>query len=339
MPGFLTLSKADQKTAIEQAAAQKGWAAASVEKDFWVCWTLDRLFAMPLLQGHLTFKGGTSLSKAWGLIDRFSEDIDLTIDREALGFGGEHGPEQAASNKQKNKRLKALRQACADFVQNILLPELAEQIKQQLGADGWSLTLDKNDPDGQTLLFEYPTQYAAGVARYIRPVVKIEFGARSDPWPVRECLVKSVIAEAFSQLDFEPSIAVRALAPERTFWEKVMLLHEEASRPAGKPLKPRMARHYYDLFRLIEAGVGKTAAEDTELFRQVLEHRSVFFAQSWIDYRALNPGLLAFLPSLEQEENWREDFVAMQAEMFSTEPPAFEQVLSSIKEFQDSRLK
>jgi hypothetical protein len=132
---------------------------------------------------------------------------------------------------------------------------------------------------------------------------------------------------------------VRALAPERTFWEKIMLLHEEVSRPAGKPLKPRMARHYYDLFRLIEAGVGNTAAEDTELFRQVLEHRSVFFAQSWIDYRALKPGMLAFLPSPDQEENWRKDFVAMQGEMFSVEPPAFEQVLSLIQEFQDSRLK
>lgn len=118
-----------------------------------------------------------------------------------------------------------------------------------------------------------------------------------------------------------------------------MLLHEEVSRPAGKPLKPRMARHYYDLFRLIEAGVGNTAAEDTELFRQVLEHRSVFFAQSWIDYRALKPGMLAFLPSPDQEENWRKDFVAMQGEMFSVEPPAFEQVLSLIQEFQDSRLK
>lgn len=245
MPAFLTLSKADQKTAIEQAAAHKGWAAASVEKDFWVCWTLEKLFTTPLLQGRLTFKGGTSLSKAWKLIDRFSEDIDLTIDREALGFGGEHSPEQAASNKQKNKRLKDLRQACANFVQKALLSELVEQVT----------------------------------------------------------------------------------------------LHEEAARPVDKPLKPRMARHYYDLFRLIEAGVGKAAAEDLGLFKQVLAHRSVFFAQSWVDYGELRPELLAFLPSREQEAHWREDYVAMQAEMFATEPPAFEQILSSIKEFQDSRLK
>lgn len=339
MPAFLTLSKADQKTAIEQAAAQKGWAAASVEKDFWVCWTLEKLFTTPLLQGHLTFKGGTSLSKAWKLIDRFSEDIDLTIDREALGFGGEHSPEQAASNKQKTKRLKDLRQACANFVQKALLSELVEQVTQLLGADGWALALDKNDPDGQTLLFEYPTQYAADEARYIRPVVKIEFGARSDPWPVKERLIEPVIAEVFQQLAFEHPIQVQALAPERTFWEKVMLLHEEAARPVDKPLKPRMARHYYDLFRLIEAGVGKAAAEDLELFKQVLAHRSVFFAQSWVDYGGLRPELLAFLPSREQEAHWLEDYVAMQAEMFATEPPAFEQVLSSIQEFQDSRLK
>lgn len=197
----------------------------------------------------------------------------------------------------------------------------------------------KNDPDEQTLLFEYPTQYVVGAARYIRPVVKIEFGARSDPWPVKERLIEPVIAEVFQQLAFESPIMVRALAPERTFWEKVMLLHEEASRPADKPLKPRMARHYYDLFRLIEAGVGSAAAEDVELFHQVLGHRSVFFPQGWVDYSTLKPELLVFLPSPEQEASWREDFVAMRAEMFSSEPPSFEQVLSLIKDFQDSRLK
>jgi len=339
MPEFLTLSTADQKTAIEQAAARKGWAAPSVEKDFWVCWTLGRLFALPQLHGHLTFKGGTSLSKAWGLIDRFSEDIDLTVDRGALGFDGEHSPQQAASTKQKTKRLKALRQACSEFVQNILLPAFAEQIRQELGADGWLLTLDKNDVDAQTLLFEYPTQYAASEARYIRPVVKVEFGARSDPWPAEDRVIESVIVEVFPQLASDLPTVVHTLAPERTFWEKVMLLHEEASRPANKPLRPRMARHYYDLFRLIEAGVGKAAAEDIELFRHVLEHRRVFFAQSWVNYSELQPKYLAFLPTAEQEAGWREDFLAMQAEMFSVAPPAFEQVLSSIKEFQDSALK
>lgn len=113
MGQFLDLSAEDQLLVIEQTAARVGWIASSVEKDFWVSWTLQQLFAMPDLAPHLTFKGGTSLSKAWALIDRFSEDIDLTIGREALGFGGANSPEQAPSAKQRAKRLKALKLACS----------------------------------------------------------------------------------------------------------------------------------------------------------------------------------------------------------------------------------
>src|SRR5438105_9464822 len=112
MQHFLQLTPADQRLTIEQTAARMGWVASSVEKDFWVCWILQQLFMVPALAPHLTFKGGTSLSKAWGLIDRFSEDIDLTIARDALGFGDTNSPEQAPSAKQQAKRLKALKAAC-----------------------------------------------------------------------------------------------------------------------------------------------------------------------------------------------------------------------------------
>lgn len=336
MQEFLKLPKEDQKLAIEQTAARNGWVASSVEKDFWVCWTLEQLFALPELKGHLTFKGGTSLSKAWGLIDRFSEDIDLTIGRDALGFGGENSPERAPSVKQQAKRLKALRDACGTFVRNTLLPRLSDCFIAQLGADDWQLTFDGDDPDGQTLLFLYPTHFGGEQARYVRPLVKIEFGARSDPWPAHERSVHPVIAEVFPQLFTRLETIVHALAPERTFWEKAMLLHEEAYRPADKQRRPRMARHYYDLYRLIQSGIAAKAVEDSDLFKNVLTHRSVFFAQSWINYQAMAPETLRLLPLPNQEQSWRQDYEAMQAEMFTEAPPNFDAVLDLIRQFEDA---
>ncbi len=335
MPQFLELSAADQRLTIEQSAARNGWAASSVEKDFWVCWSLQQLFAMPDLAPHLTFKGGTSLSKAWGLIDRFSEDIDLTIHRDALGFGGENSPERAPTAKQRAKRLKALKVACGAHVRDVLLPELEGRFAEILGAAGWTLQMDAEDVDAQTLLFRYPSHFQPEAA-YVRPIVKMEFGARSDPWPVSDRLVRPVIADHFPQAVERAETAVHALAPERTFWEKAMLLHEETFRPAGKARRPRMARHYYDLYRLIEQGIGAGAANDKDLFDQVAAHREVFFAQSWVDYTALKAGRLRLTPLPEQEVGWRNDYAAMQDEMFSATPPEFDVVLAAIKAFEQA---
>lgn len=334
MQAFLKLSREDQKLAIEQTAARKGWIATSVEKDFWVCWTLEQLFALPELKGHLTFKGGTSLSKAWGLIDRFSEDIDLTIGRDALGFGGENSPERAPSAKQQAKRLKALREACGAFVSKTLLPNLSDRFAGELAADVWQLVLDADDPDRQTLRFPYPTHFGGEQARYVHPIVKIEFGARSDPWPAHERSIQPVITEEFPQLFAQPETIVHALAPERTFWEKAMLLHEETYRPTDKQRRPRMARHYYDLYRLIQSGIAAKGVEDVDLFKQVLAHRSVFFAQNWIDYQAMAPDTLRLLPLQNQEQSWRQDYTAMQAEMFTQVPPDFDAVLDVIRQFE-----
>ena len=336
MQAFLALPREDQKLAIEQTGARNGWVASSVEKDFWVCWTLERLFALPELKGHLTFKGGTSLSKVWGLIDRFSEDIDLTIGRDALGFGGENSPELAPSAKQQAKRLKALREACGTFVRHTLMPTLNGHLITRLGATGWQLTLDAEDPDCQTLNYFYPTHFGGEAARYVRPIVKIEFGARSDPWPAHERSVHPVIAEVFPQLFTQLKTIVHALAPERTFWEKAMLLHEETYRPADKQRRPRMARHYYDLYRLIQSGIAAKALEDRDLFNNVLAHRSVFFAQSWIDYRAMAPETLRLLPLSDQEQSWRQDYLAMQVEMFTEAPPDFDAVLDFVGQFEEA---
>lgn len=185
MKSFARLSNAERGVYIEQAAAELGLPKGSVEKDFWVCWTLRLLFELPSWGASLTFKGGTSLSKGFGLIKRFSEDIDLVIERDRLGFGGDHSPENAPSNNQRKKRLEALRSACVAAVQKELLPAIQAAVEQELGVENVErVSLDASDP--QTILFTYPSAFAESLL-YLSPIVKIEIGARSDTEPCALC--------------------------------------------------------------------------------------------------------------------------------------------------------
>ena len=308
--------------------------AQSVEKDLWVCWTLRELFSLPGVGEHLTFKGGTSLSKAWKLIRRFSEDIDLIVDKEALGFGGDAAPDKAASNKQRKARLEALMAASRQWVQGSLQPALATRIATALGDDAaCKLEVDPDMPDGQCLLLHYPSAFE-NEAGYIKPVVKIELGARSDDWPNSECPIQPYLAERFPQLMPEGPFSVRVLAAERTFWEKACLLHEETFRPHDKPRKLRMARHYYDLWCLLRAGVGERALANTALFQRVAEHREIFFRYAWVDYSTHKPGTFRLSPPSDHLANWRSDYQAMLGPMFFGEVPDFDEIMKAVSEFE-----
>lgn len=220
MNAFLQIPKQRRLLAFQQVDAAMGLQAVSVEKDFWVCWTLRELFRLPGIGEHLTFKGGTSLSKAWKLIERFSEDIDLVVDKEVLGFGGNTAPGKAPSNKQRKARLENLMDACRLWVQGTIQSAFAARITDALGDSGWKLEVDPEMADGQCLLFHYPSVFPAGSAGYVRPVVKIELGARSDDWPHETKSIQPYVIEHFSALDPEGSFSVRVLAAERTFWGK-----------------------------------------------------------------------------------------------------------------------
>jgi len=326
MDTYLELSRAERRLLCESAQVALGLPAASIEKDFWVCWTLRELFALPEWGAHLTFKGGTSLSKCWQLIERFSEDIDVVIDRAFLGF-----PDDAFSNK----RLLKLKEACGARIAGDLLPRLAERLGTRLPADGsWRIEAagPDEDPDLQTLVFHYPTELA-GQRDYVAPVVRIELGARSDTEPAERPSMRPLLADASDGLDVEP-FPVRAVAPRRTFWEKAMLLHEETWRPAEKARKARLSRHYYDLWCLITRGVAAEAVRDTGLFDRVARHRRQFFRYSWLDYDTLAPGRLRLCPLAEQEGRWRQDYDAMRGAMFFNEPPPFDEILRVVGDFE-----
>ncbi len=320
----------------QQTADRMGLVASSVEKDFWVSWTLRKLFNLSEWGEHLTFKGGTSLSKGWKLIERFSEDIDLVVGRDALGFDGEKAPAATDGTKERKRRMKALKAACQKCVNESIQPLLRDSITQELpeGLE-WTLEPDPDDVDNQTLLFSYPTVFPDH-PEYLRQVVKIEMGARSDTDPSEEVTIQPLISEAFPTVFPDSTFPVHAVSPVRTFWEKAMLLHEEAHRPTDKKRpKKGMARHYYDLFRLIKTGISDQTISDLDLFQRIAEHREVYFNWGWMDYETLNPGFLQLVPPNHYLADWKSDYTAMQKEMFYGEVPDFDEVLMKVKHFQD----
>ena len=338
MNAYIGLPPERRRRFCEEAQAKLGLPAVSIEKDFWVCWTLRELFGLHEWGTRLTFKGGTSLSKAWKLVDRFSEDIDIVIDREFLGFGGGRGPEAAPSKKQTRQRLDDLKEVCQRRIREDMKPTLEAKCRSVLPAgDAWTLSIapPEEDPDQQTLLFTYPTVFP-GTAGYINPWVKIELGARSDTEPTETPSIRPYLHEALEQALGADTFTVRAVAPRRTFWEKAMLLHEETYRPDGKPRKARMARHYYDLWCLITKGVAKQATDDKGLFERIAAHRVVFFRYSWMDYSTLRQGTLRIVPTAEQRGFWEQDYKAMREDMFFGAVPTFDEIIRVVSGFEQT---
>ena len=203
---------AERADVFQAAAVAQKLSPVIIEKDFWVCWTLERLFTLPEVGANLLFKGGTSLSKVYGVIERFSEDIDLSLSRDFLGFGGEREPELAASKTQQRKRIEELLAAFYAATTERTLPTLHAAIAEVLGEEGWTLT--PTEPG--TLEFAYPLSLGSALA-YIRSVVKIEMGARNDTWPAEEHPVVPYAAEVVAGTS---AAAVRVLAVERTSGRK-----------------------------------------------------------------------------------------------------------------------
>ena len=335
MKEFIAMPEERRRLVCTETGAKMNLFEIAVEKDFWVCWTLHKLFGLPEWGEHLTFKGGTSLSKCWNLIDRFSEDIDIVIDRRALGFGGDNALERAASRKQTKKHLKALKAACRQCISDRIYPALIDVISSDLReALQWTLEPDPDDLEGQTLLLFYPTAFPEQAA-YLRRAVKIEMGARSDTNPAESIEIKPYISDAFPDLLLESGTNVRAVVPRRTFWEKAMLLHEKTFRPeANKRHRAGMARHYYDLYRLIQAGIGNQSAQDLDLFYRIVAHRQVFFRYTWLDYSTMNLGQLRLLPAEADRPAWQADYEGMRKEMFYGDVPTFEEILTVVGDFQ-----
>jgi len=248
MDNFLLLKDLDKKVYFNVVAYELGVTPQLIEKDFWVCWILKILFSLPKSGNHLTFKGGTSLSKCYNVIKRFSEDVDVSIERSFLTSQESIEPDRKQSSKENQRRLDRLKQACQEKIGDVIIPELKDKIGPALSDIGrWEIKLDSDDSDKQTILFTFPGIVDNSMNNYIQPVVKIELGARSDHWPVEVMLVKPYVSNASGKVAIKGT-SVRVLGAERTFWEKATILHAISH---GSKLRTRMSRHYYDVFEMI----------------------------------------------------------------------------------------
>lgn len=337
MDNFIQLSLDEQRVYYEQASAKLNLPVPAIEKDFWVCWILSRLFGLPEWKDHLTFKGGTSLSKVWNLIQRFSEDIDLTVSRSFLGFDGNDDPELADTRSQKEARIKRLKKAARARVSDELTPLLQDIVAGDLtNATTEQVVFDEADTDNCTVLFNYPRATPDESLGSMLPYVKIEMGPRGDDWPAHSHNITPYVETGLpGTLSLDGGIGINVLDAERTFIEKAMLLHEDTFRPDHRPRKPRMARHYYDLHCMIEAGIGKRAFEDADLFARVREHRQFYYPVSWVDYATMVPGQIRIVPDEPVMAEWQADYNAMLDVFFFGEAPGFEEVMSTIQAFQD----
>ena len=306
---------------------------AITEKDFWVCWLLGLIFRTSELGGSAVFKGGTSLSKVFGVINRFSEDVELGLNPESLGYP-ESEIDEAPTKTARAKRAEALLAACAHKVETEFLPLLEKLISRDLGkkpgGSTWLRYELEEASHSPVIHFDYPTTLPNPLP-YVRTSVKIEFGSLTDQRPTGTHrivpLVAALAPEAF--VDFQADVV--ALEVERTFWEKATILHAEFHRPTDKAQPPRYARHFSDFVALWRHPSGRTAAERLDLLERVRLHKSRYFASSWAHYELAVPGALRLHPPEFRMAELRRDYLAMRP-MFLGDPLSFEEMMSVLTE-------
>lgn len=331
---FIALPGQDKRDVFEAAAARHNTLPSYIEKDFWVCLVLDVLYNR-LTEGHprLLFKGGTSLSKAFNLIQRFSEDIDLVVHRDDLGFAGACDPAVAdtLSNRERNALFEKLKMACSSYILGDLTNELTTLIDQI--AEGCRVEPDENDDDRQTLLIEYPTQYPSSGGVYVAPRVKIEAGARSALDPTLDCTVTPIVADELPDWSLEIG-NLQVIGPERTYWEKLLILHglhcgyrDEQRLPTDRD---RISRHYYDVAMITVTERGRSALSSIALLDAVRKHNLIAFRQAWKRFEEAVPGSLKLVPQAGLREVIESDYEAMEG-MILGEAPAFEWVMEQIQ--------
>lgn len=332
----------DERLELFLASARRlGTAVQNVEKDFWVCWVLDVLFN-GFGQGHprLLFKGGTSLSKSFGLIDRFSEDIDITVFRDDLGEPVSISDLEGLSGKQRRVRLDAIRAACQGFIAGPFLTTFDDVLTSamraaRIASSRYRAELDPADPDQQTVLFWYPV-VTAGANPYIRSAVKIEAGAKSALDPHVATIVRPYAADDVAALDLAVT-GIVAVEPQRTFWDKVVILHGLRSwherrgqlRHGGQ----RVSRHYFDVFRMLESALGERAVADRVLGIDCARHARMFFNTSDFELDKAVAGTFSLLPPPDMQIQLERDYDAM-AMMIMGGAPSFVDVMNAIEKLE-----
>jgi hypothetical protein len=332
---LIAASPGDRLDAFLTTANRLGAPVGNIEKDFWVCWTLDALYhQLPNGQPRLLFKGGTSLSKAYGLIERFSEDIDVTVFRDDLDAAASVAELEALSNKKRRAKLDAIRDACRAYITGPLRDSLAALVADATSGAG-RIEIDDADPDGQTLLIHYPEVEPRDGA-YVRPVVRIESGAKSALDPNEVAIIRPYVTDDLPGLDLAVP-DVTTIKAARTFWDKVVIAHglrrwydrRGALRQEGQ----RISRHYYDLHCLAKSNPGEQAMADRSLGEDCVSHARMFFDRPDYDLASAVSGSYALTPHDTMIDALRRDYDNTRAMVFGN-PPTFADILVSVAEIE-----
>jgi hypothetical protein len=329
MTGWLQLTDEQRRQTLTQAQVASGMPVKALEKDWWVTLTLKALFQSDYAP-FMVFKGGTSLSKGFNLIQRFSEDIDIALDPAAFQM-----PYQEDPNKKFVEQLK--RKGC-NFTSTTLRDRLAAQLAA-LGVPAGIVTIDpaavpadRPDTDPQILHVHYPPLYDPNP--YITDEVRVEVSVRSFQMPVTERPIRSILSEFFPGPAYpEEPFAVPVMEPRKTFLEKLFLLHEEFGKPDRAKIRhERMSRHPYDLIKAMDTSVAADALADHALYDHLITHRERYSRISWVNYGSLRHDTLSFLPPAEVLEKYAVDYNDMQEHFIHEDtPPSFEEIIRRLK--------
>lgn len=321
---FTDLTDNDRRDIIDYVSGKTGFLRNVVEKDWWVTSVLRAIFSLPYAD-NVSFKGGTNLSKCWSLIQRMSEDIDIGVSREFFGFGGVLS---------KNQISDKLRRASCSFVRNIMRSDVEKALVAQ-GISLGTITVTVQETkvstvDPETIYVAYQSLY--GSNGYVLPKVKIEVSGRSMTEPVSKVSVRSYISENLPKLTFQDNpVEVNAVIPQRTFLEKLFLLHEEFSKPNSEIRVERMSRHLYDVYNIMQTKIADEALADDSLYDSVVEHRRKFIGLKGFDYDSLRKKTLKIVPEGEIRAKWETDYKNTVANMIMGEAPSFEDIMLALE--------
>jgi hypothetical protein len=334
---FIGASREDRASLFLQTANRLGTPIGNVEKDFWVCWTLDALYhRLPAGQPRMLFKGGTSLSKAYGLIKRFSEDIDVTVFRDDLDQPATIEELEALSGNKRRDRLNAIRGACQAYITGPLREQLTQLVAEATSGAG-RVEVDENDPDRQSLLLWYPEVEPRDGA-YVQPAVRIESGAKSALDPNQPISIIPYVAQDLPGLDLTVP-DVTTIEAQRTFWDKVVILHGLRrwfeNRGELKGGGHRISRHYYDLHELMESEVGKEAVTNQALGADCVAHAKMFFNRAPFDLASAKPPTFVLTPIGAMYDELKRDYAAMSGMIFG-QAPEFEAIVECVAHVEKS---
>jgi len=323
---ILKFSISERKELFTETAAQMGLRPSAIEKDFWICWTLKELFSTPEIKEHIMFKGGTSLSKVFHLIERFSEDIDIILDWRILGITDDEAWQERSNNQQQNFNDKMNAKA-QEYLEKEFTPNLKKGVSEKINGSDFKLICTEE----QVVKFFYPRSIQD--ESYLKPEIHLEIGPVASWKPYHRYEIQSYASEKFKKLFDEPIVEVTAIDAERTFWEKATILHQEAHRTEKLP-PIRYTRHYYDLFMMSKHPIREKALSRLDLLNDVVKFKTKFYYSARAKYDLAKKGTFRLIPPEKSIKYFEDDYAKMHVMIFGEYLP-FDEILQGLQKLED----